>query len=186
MRDVALQRVGELPRALVIDKLYDLFKDPKWQVRWVAAQLVMKMSDTTQLPEFFAKLGQAEGMAITEPLRYGALMASMKGHRRQPGGGRRARTQAADTRCKIVLLALGYLQVQRRHGRRLGEGRLGYISDKTATPKCKADAKDCDWKCEVKTDKGSGDQRSDDAGRVRRELRQARHGEEQAREVEER
>jgi hypothetical protein len=30
-----------------------------------------------------------------------------------------------------------------------------YTSDRTATPKCKADAKDCDWKCEVQTAKGS-------------------------------
>jgi len=29
------------------------------------------------------------------------------------------------------------------------------MSDKTATPKCKADAKDCDWKCDVQTGKGS-------------------------------
>ena len=30
-----------------------------------------------------------------------------------------------------------------------------YTGDKTATPKCKADAKDCDWKCDVQSDKGS-------------------------------
>ena len=30
-----------------------------------------------------------------------------------------------------------------------------YTSDRTATPKCKDEAKDCDWKCEIKTDKGS-------------------------------
>ena len=59
------------------DKLYELFKDPNWKVRQVAAQLVLKMSDTPQLPEFFSKLGQAENMAITEPLRYGALLATM-------------------------------------------------------------------------------------------------------------
>ena len=30
-----------------------------------------------------------------------------------------------------------------------------YTGDKAAAPKCKADAKDCDWKCEIQTDKGS-------------------------------
>jgi hypothetical protein len=31
----------------------------------------------------------------------------------------------------------------------------GYASDRTATPKCKTDAKDCDWKCVIQTDKGA-------------------------------
>jgi len=182
VRDAALQRVGELPRALVIDKLYDLFRDPKWQVRQVAAQLVMKMSDTTQLPEFFAKLGQAEGMAITEPLRYGALMASMKG---PPSPAEVAEKYAGSGHpVQDRLVALGYWY-KRRHGCRLAEGhRLHLRQDRDAEVQSRRQR----LRLEVRGQDGQGlgDQGSDDARRVRRELRQARHGEEQAREVEDR
>lgn len=150
VRDAALQRVGELPRALVIDKLYDLFKDPNWKVRQVAATLVLKMSETPQLPEFFAKLAQAENMAITEPLRYGALLASMKG---TPSAAEVvAKYAAPGNPVQDRLAALGYYY---NVGTAAEVGKIAsYGSDRTATPKCKADAKDCDWKCEVQTEKG--------------------------------
>lgn len=150
VRDAALQRVGELPRALVIDKLYDLFKDPNWKVRQVAAQLVLKMSETPQLPEFFSKLGQADNMAITEPLRYGALLANMKG---TPSAGEVAAKYAGTGHpVQNRLVALGYFY---NVGTAADLPKIaGYASDRTAAPKCKADAKDCDWKCEVAGDKG--------------------------------
>jgi hypothetical protein len=151
VRDAALQRVGELPRALVIDKLYDLFKDPNWKVRQVAAQLVLKMSETPQLPEFFSKLAQADNMAITEPLRYGALLASMKG---TPSPGEVAEKYAGPGHpVEDRLTALGYFY---NVGTAADLPKISsYASDRTATPKCKADAKDCDWKCEVQSGKGS-------------------------------
>ena len=151
VRDVALQRVGELPRALVIDKLYDLFKDPNWKVRWVAAELVLKMSETPQLPEFFSKLGQADNMAITEPLKYGQLLATMKG---TPPAAEVAEKYAASGHpVQARLTALSYYY---NVGTAADLPKVsGYTSDRTATPKCKADAKECDWKCDVQTDKGS-------------------------------
>jgi hypothetical protein len=151
VRDQALQRVGELPRPLVIEKLYDLFKDPNWKVRQVAAQLVLKMSETPQLPEFFDKLGKAENMAITEPLRYGALLATMKG---SPSPAEVAEKYAAPGHpVQDRLAALGYYY---NVGTAADVPKIaGYTSDRTATPKCKADAKDCDWKCEIATGKGS-------------------------------
>jgi len=79
LRDVTLQRVGEFPRAMVVGKLYDLFRNENWKVRWVAASLVLKMSDASQVPEFMTKLGQADGLAITEPLSYGGLLSDLKG-----------------------------------------------------------------------------------------------------------
>ena len=150
VRDAALQRVGELPRALVIDKLYDLFKDPNWKVRQVAAQLVLKMSETPQLPEFFSKLSQADNMAITEPLRYGALLSNMKG---SPSPAEVAEKYASTGHSvQDRLVALGYFY---NVGTAADLPKIsGYASDHTATPKCKADAKDCDWKCEVQTAKG--------------------------------
>ncbi len=151
VRDIALQRVGELPRPLVIDKLYDLFKDPNWKVRWVAAELVLKMSETPQLPEFFEKLGKAENMAITEPLKYGQLIANMKGT--PPAAEVVEKYAGSGHPVQDRLTALGYYYSV---GNVADLPKIaGYASDRTATPKCKADAKDCDWKCDVQTDKGS-------------------------------
>lgn len=151
VRDQALVRVGELPRPLVIEKLYELFKDPNWKVRQVAAQLVLKMSDTSQLPEFFTNLGKADNMAITEPLRYGALLATMKG---PPSPAEIAEKYAAPGHpVQDRLAALGYYY---NVGTAADVAKVaGYTSDRTPTPKCKADAKDCDWKCEITTSKGS-------------------------------
>lgn len=151
VRDQALQRAGELPRQLVIEKLYELFKDPNWKVRQVAAQLVLKMSETPQLPEFFQKLGQAENMAITEPLRYGALLSTMKG---SPSPAEVAEKYAGPGHpVQDRLAALGYYY---NVGTSADVAKVAsYTSDRTATPKCKPDAKDCDWKCEITTSKGS-------------------------------
>jgi hypothetical protein len=151
VRDQALQRAGELPRPMVIEKLYELFRDPNWKVRQVAAQLVLKMSETPQLPEFFDKLGKADNMAITEPLRYGALLATMKG---SPSPAEVAKKYAAPGHpVQDRLAALGYYY---NVGTAADVPKIaGYTSDRTATPKCKADAKDCDWKCEITTSKGS-------------------------------
>ncbi|RYZ02606.1 MAG: hypothetical protein EOO73_31170 [Myxococcales bacterium] len=151
VREVALARVGELPRPLVIEKLYDLFRDPNWKVRWVAAELVLKMSETPQLPEFFSKLDKAENMAITEPLKYGQLIANMKG---TPTPAQVAEKYAASGHSvQNRLTALGYYY---NVGTQADLAKIsGYASDRTAAPKCKADAKDCDWKCDVQTDKGS-------------------------------
>ncbi len=66
-------------------ELYGLFDNENWKVRWVAAELILRMSDTGQLPEFLDKIGKAPGMAITEPLRYGALIADMKGPKTSQG-----------------------------------------------------------------------------------------------------
>ena len=151
VRDVALQRIGELPRPLVIDKLYDLFKDPNWKVRWVAAELALKMSETPQLPEFFSKLAGADHMAITEPLKYGGIIASMKG---TPKPAEVVEKYAAGgSPVPVRLTALGYYY---NVGAAADLPKIAsYTSDKAATPKCKDDAKDCDWKCEIQTDKGS-------------------------------
>jgi hypothetical protein len=79
VRDLAFQRVGEMPRDQVIGKLYTLFGAKKWKVRWVSASLVLTMSSTTQLAEFMSKLppGPAAGFALTEPMTYGAKIEKM-------------------------------------------------------------------------------------------------------------
>jgi hypothetical protein len=159
VRDVALQRVGEFPRAMVAEGLYALFKDPNWKVRNVAASLLLKLSHTGQLPEFFDHIGRdSEGMALSEPLRYGALIATLKGAQpvkevveshlgTGPAGAR--------------LTALGYYY---HAGTQADVSRLApSASDPTKVPECREDAKDCEWKCEIARD---GKQETKDIGTV--------------------
>ena len=145
LRDVTLQRVGEFPRAMVVEKLYDLFKNDNWKVRWVAASLVLKMSDASQIPEFMAKLGQAEGLAITEPLTYGGLFADLKG---PPTPAELAdKFSATGNSVPARLTALSYYYSA---GVPADLAKVAaFEKDSTATPKCKADAKECEWKCTV-------------------------------------
>jgi len=145
LRDVALQRVGEFPRPVVVARLYDLFKNENWKIRWVAASLVLKMSDTSQVPEFMAKIGQAEGLAITEPLSYGGLLADMKG---TPSAVSLADKYAASGNSMPArLTALSYYYSV---GTPADLPKVApYEKEGTATPKCKADAKECEWKCTV-------------------------------------
>jgi hypothetical protein len=86
VRDLAFQRMGEMPRDQVVNKLYGLFNSHKWKVRWVAAGTVLRMSSTDQLPEFMSRLpgGLATGFAMTEPLSYGGLIDKMTVKGRTP------------------------------------------------------------------------------------------------------
>ncbi|MFZ5889633.1 MAG: hypothetical protein ACOY0T_01080 [Myxococcota bacterium] len=151
LRDVAFARVGEFPRQMILGKLYSLFKTENWKVRWVAAELILKTSDTSELPEFFNKLGQAEGFAITEPLRYGALIAAMKG---SPPPSELVDKYATTTHpVQVRMSALGYyFEVGTKADLPKVEA---YAGDKAKAPTCKEGAKECEWKCEV----SSGDKR---------------------------
>ncbi len=145
LRDLTLQRVGEFPRAMVVEKLYDLFKNDNWKVRWVAASLVLKMSDASQIPEFMTKLGQADGLAITEPLTYGGLFADLKG---PPTPAELADKFAAPGNSVAArLTALSYYYSA---GAPADLAKVAaFEKDSTQAPKCKADAKECEWKCTV-------------------------------------
>jgi hypothetical protein len=159
VRDVALQRAGEFPRSAVIERLYGLFTSSSWKVRWVAAELVLKMSDTSQLPEFMDHIGKAEGMAITEPLRYGSLIAQMKGSTPpvkviEPYIGS---SKPAPAR----LTALGYYY---ERGTKNDIGKLSHLEgDREKTPTCAKDADGCEWKCEVE---GEGKRETKDIATV--------------------
>jgi hypothetical protein len=148
VRDVALLRVGEFPRAIVIERLYGLFANDNWKVRWVAAELVLKMSDTSQLRDFFERIGRVDGMAITEPLRYGALIAEMKGPQKpfdvvSSYLGSNHPVEARAT-------ALGYFY---NKGTAADLPKLTSLTkDPQKTPTCEKDAQDCEWKCEVAAD----------------------------------
>jgi hypothetical protein len=152
LRDVALQRVGEFPRTMVVEKLYELFRNDNWKVRWVAASLVLKMSDASQVPEFMAKLGQADGLAITEPLSYGGLFSDLKG---PPSPSELAdKYSGPGNSVAARLTALSYYYSS---GTPADLPKVeAFDKDTTATPKCKTDAKECEWKCTVQG--ASGDE----------------------------
>jgi hypothetical protein len=145
IRDVALARVGEFPRHMIVDKLYGLFKNDNWKVRWVAAELVLKTSQTSELPTFFARLGQADGFSITEPLRYGALIAGMKG----PPPAREVVDKYTTSAhpVQVRMSALGYYyEVGTKADLKKVEP---YAGDRSKAPSCNENAKECEWKCEV-------------------------------------
>ncbi|MGC4087467.1 MAG: hypothetical protein QM756_06170 [Polyangiaceae bacterium] len=151
LRDVAFARVGEFPRQMILGKLYALFKSDNWKVRWVAADLILKTSETSELPEFFAKLGQADGFALTEPLSYGARIAAMKGS--PPPSELIDKYATATHPVQVRLSALGYYYDS---SVKAGYSKIeGYAADKAKVPSCKEGVKDCEWKCEV----GEGDKR---------------------------
>jgi hypothetical protein len=148
LRDVALQRVGEFPRPVVVEDLYKLFGSENWKVRWVAAELILKMSDTSHLPEFFDKLGKAKDMAITEPLRYGSIISEMKGSTK-PEDAVRSQLRSSEP-VPARLTALGYYYSK---GTAKDLGTIAnYAQDRARTPTCKEGAQDCEWKCNVSTD----------------------------------
>lgn len=145
VRDQALRRVGEMPRKMVVNKLYELFRNENWKIRWVAAELVLKMSDTSQVGEFMRHLARAKGMAITEPLRYGALIGQMT--------GKKTPEQVADTYARpghsvqARLSALGYYY---NYGTKSELPKVQrYETDKMKVPKCNKDAQDCAWQCTI-------------------------------------
>lgn len=144
VRDLALRRVGELPRELVIQRLYGLFTHNNWKVRWLSAELILKMSEGKHIPEFMTELGKVTAMSLSEPLRYGLLLGELPGASIDSLKSYLAPTNAAAVRTS----ALGYYYS-------LGfVGQLAtvepFAADPQKVPACAKDAKDCEWKCAEK------------------------------------
>lgn len=77
--DQAFRRLGEMPRELVVDKLYELFRTEKWKVRRAAAGTVLKMSTVKHVDEFMSKLPDgSRDFAMAEALSYGASIGDLK------------------------------------------------------------------------------------------------------------
>jgi hypothetical protein len=148
VRDLTLRRLSELPRKLVIDRLYGLFENSNWKVRWLAAELALKMSDTSQFDEFMTRLGPIKTMAMTEPIRYGAVLADMKGP--VAPSDLAAKYLAQTYPIPVRLTALGWYF---HHGSADDQVRIRPDGeDKAPAPKCAPEAKDCEWKCDMITD----------------------------------
>lgn len=158
VRDLAFQRLGELPKEQVVPKLYQLFGTQKWKVRWVAASLVLKTLPTSSLGEFMSHLpaSPATKMGMTEPISYGGLIANMA----QPAGAPKPRdavmpflsTKAVGAK----LTALGFFY----NGRKADIAVVqSHADDAEAVPKCDQ-ADDCGWQCDVPKSPGSADKES--------------------------
>ncbi|MFS8071254.1 MAG: hypothetical protein ACMG6S_33210, partial [Byssovorax sp.] len=142
--DQAFRRVGELPRELVVDKLYEIFKTDKWKIRRAAAGTVLKMSTVKHIDEFMGKLpeGSAKGFAMGEALAYGAALGDLKEGKPIDGLKRYFTSGTGAQRTT----ALGYWFT---FGTSADVAALApYESDKTSAPVCETDA-DCKWACEV-------------------------------------
>ena len=143
VRGLALRRVGEMPRDLVIQDLYKLFSNDNWKVRWLTAELVLKMSKTEHVREFMTRLSKVKNMSISEPLRYGRLLGELEG-KATPSNladwyvGRRHSAAARVT-------ALGYYY---NHGNKTQLSKVEtHKSDRTKVPGCTKEMKDCEWVC---------------------------------------
>ena len=155
IRDVALRRVGEMPRKAVVSRLYSLFKNDNWKVRWVAAELVLRMSDTTQVDEFMRELGAAKNMAMTEPLRYGPLIGMMKGSPPPEKVIQKYLNKGYSVQARLS--ALGYYY---ERGTKADLAQVErFADDKTKVPECAENAEDCEWKCSI--DAASGKESKD-------------------------
>lgn len=149
VRDVALRRVGEMPRKLVVDRLYALFESKNWKVRWVAAELILKMSDVTHVDEFMSHLRDVKHMSLTEPLRYGSLIGEMKKGKLDPLELVTKYT-ASSYRSAVRLSALGYYYDK---GTQADVSLIeGFSKDTDEVPECLKDAPECEWKCNVTED----------------------------------
>ncbi len=148
VRDQALRRVGELPREQVVDALYALFAQPRWKVRWVAAELVLKMSEVVHLDEFMKRLGGVRAMAPAEAILYGKLIAGLRG---SPPVSELIAKYAEPTRpAPVRLAALGFYLDQ---GARAELAPLEkYAADSTRVPSCAKNTEGCDWRCEITSD----------------------------------
>jgi hypothetical protein len=148
VRDVAFNRLGELPKEQVVPRLYTLFNPKKWKVRWVAAQQILKMITPRQLPEFMSKLPASPNvkMGQSEPLMYGAWLASkMENVKGEPTVRDTLMPYLNSKDVGAKLTALGYFYQGKKADRGIVRAHEG---DKELVPKCDP-SDDCGWQCEL-------------------------------------
>ncbi len=147
VRDLAFNRLGELPKEQVVPRLYTLFQAKRWKIRWVAAQKVLTMITPRQIPEFMNRLPATarEKMGEGEPLTYGSYLAKME----SPPGEPKARDvvmQYLGTNLlgpKLTALAFFY------QGRKADHGIVAAkINDTQPVSKCDP-TDECGWQCEL-------------------------------------
>jgi hypothetical protein len=145
LRDLAFQRIGEMPREQVVQKLYGLFNGRKWKVRWVAASTVLRMSSTDQLGEFMNRLppGLATGFALTEPLSYGGLIEKMTVKGPKPREAVVPFLKEGQLAARLTALGFFYAAGKKEDIKLLAP----YENDRYPVPK--TDDPEAKWQCEV-------------------------------------
>jgi hypothetical protein len=153
VRAVAMARLGELPKEMILPKLYALF-DKKWQVRLDAARMILRTITTKDLPDFMAHLpaNDKTKMALSEPISYGALIMAM-----DSTGGPKPRDalarflQGGSLGAKMTA-AGSYYAAKKSDASAL----TSLEEDKSPVPKCDP-ADNCGWQCDVPKAAGSQD-----------------------------
>ncbi len=154
VRDQAFQRLGELPKELIVGKLYTLFDTKKWKVRWVAGTLILKTMTTKDVPEFMRHL------PATAAAKMGMSEADVV-RRHHPKDGRPA---GAPKPKDLIAQYLGAKELASEAFTALGAYYGGNKADlpkvtplegdPTPVPKCDKDD-DCGWSCDVPKAPGS-------------------------------
>jgi hypothetical protein len=143
--DLTFRRIGEMPRELVVEKLYDIFKTDKWKIRRAAAATVLKMSTVKHVDEFMNKLpdgAAAKSFAMGEALAYGAALGDLKEGKPLDALQKHFSTGSAAARTT----ALGYWYT---FGTAADLPAVQpFEGDSLAVPVCESDP-DCKWSCEV-------------------------------------
>jgi hypothetical protein len=145
VRGVAMARLGELPKDMVVARLYTFF-DKKWQVRLDAARLILRTMTTRDVPDFMRHLppNDKTKMALSEPITYGALIMAM-----DPQGGPKPRDvlnsflQSSDLGAKLSAAGSYYTAKKSE-----ASAVTPLENDKTPLPKCTPDD-NCGWSCDV-------------------------------------
>jgi hypothetical protein len=151
VRALAMSRLGELPKEMIVPKLYALF-DKKWQIRLEAAKMILKTMTTKDLPDFMQHLPQNEKtkMGLSEPLTYGSIIMEMDP--KSPPKPRDELLALMPSGLSAKLIAAGsYYQ-----GKKSEAGAIKALEeDKTLVPKCVEPADACGWSCDVPKAPGS-------------------------------
>jgi hypothetical protein len=151
VRELALRRMADLPRQEVVSDLYRLFETDQWKIRWLAAELILRMSELRHLPEFMDHLEPVRRLAMAEAKRYGILIAELRGAAEQKGrhelAERIAKYARSSAPLAVRLTALGYYLANGRSRDVPDVAR--YERDATPIPECEADEPDCTWQCSV-------------------------------------
>jgi hypothetical protein len=144
VRGVAMSRLGELPKEMIVSRLYSLFDDKKWQVRLDAAKLILRTITVKEVPDFMRHLpGDAKTkMGLSEPITYGTIIMAMDSK-----GGAKPREILnqflGSTGIGPKLTAAGsYYSTKKSEASAV----TALEADKSALPKCDP-ADNCGWEC---------------------------------------
>lgn len=155
IRQLAFDRLGELPKDQVVPKLYTLFEPKNWKIRWVAGSLVLKTMTTKGLPEFMKHLPTNAGtkMGMSEPINFGGLIQKMDAPKGEPSQKDAITPYLSARELGPKLVAIGYYY----NGKKADMSAIqGLENDATPVPKC-APEDTCGWTCGVPKAPGSQD-----------------------------